>query len=267
MQKWLYSLILLSISFFAGACHQGVAYVAGKQDYPPISWNNDGIMDGIAFDVMSEILAEKNIRIERVPPHPWKRILKSAGKGEIDIIVSIRETEERRGYLHFVPTALLSTAQNVFFLDNQSIKTREDLIGKMGGITLGVRFDGEFDVFAKRHLQFDEVALLQQNIRKLQSKRIDYFISPLLTTLHYMHNNRTLRQNDGPNITYLAHPLFTANEKVAISMKSDCSALADYIDKRLAEYHSQGIIDRVLEEQFIRWGNITRIMDEVSRHQ
>jgi len=243
----------------AFGCDDGVATVAGKPDFPPLSWQKDKKLQGIAYSVIEQVLSELNIKVEVKPAVPWKRVLQESRIGDVDFVVAVRETQERKEYLEFVPTPMMESAQNVFYRSNESFETLNDLKGKIGGVTLGLRFNDEFTKFANENLDLKKVPKLKQNILKLRSNRIDYFISPLLPTLHFIHQN-----NIKADINFMLNPLFVIEEKVAVSKKSSCIKYIAEIDKRLRLLTESGKIDSLLEANLQQWDVMSSVMEKVN---
>lgn len=263
MCKWFsLSLMLGLLHCFvpvALGCDNGVATVAGKPDFPPLSWQKDKKLQGIAYSVIEQVLGELDITVQVKPAVPWKRVLQEGRNGEVDFIVAVRETQERAEYLEFVPTPMMESAQNVFYRSDESFETLQDLKGKVGGVTLGLRFNDDFTKYASENLDLKKVPKLKQNILKLRSNRIDYFISPLLPTLHFIH------QNDiKADINFMLNPLFVIEEKVAMSKKSSCIKHIAEIDKRLRLLSESGKIDNMLEAKLQQWDVMSSVMEKVN---
>ena len=264
MSKFFVVIVAL-LSFYrvaAAGCDDGVAVIAGKTDFAPLSWQQEDTLDGIAFTMMKKIMGELDIALDVNPPAPWKRVLKMTSTGEVDILVTVRDTDERRESMQFVPTTMLESAQNVFYRSGDVFENIDDLTGKVGGVTLGLRFSDQFSVFAKEKLDLQKVPRLKQNILKLQSGRIDYFISPLLPTLHYIHQNKI-----DTNISFMLKPLFVSEEKVAISKKSSCLKHIDYISKRIQQLNDSGEVDALLENDFQKWNVMSSVMNKINNSE
>lgn len=226
---------VLTYSIAGASCDGGTVVVSGKTGYPPISWRTSQGLDGLGYSVIEKILPNQSIG--RSSALPWRRVLKMAEKGKIDIIVGIRETEERSKFLTFLPTPLMDVSQNIFYMRGSGIQSREDLKGKVGGYISGTVFDPNFEEYAKRNLNLRGVASLDQNLKKLSSGRIQYLLSPLLPTIHYIKEN-----NFDIDIAFIAAPIFTTNERIAISKKSACLSKLDAMDSNLRALKNQDYI-------------------------
>jgi len=252
-------LFFLAFCRVATACEDGIATIAGKIDFAPLSWQQKDRLDGIAFTMMRKIMGELDISLNVQSPAPWKRVLKMTSMGEVDLLVTVRESEERLTSMQFVPATMLESAQNVFYRRGDTFENIDDLTGKIGGVTLGLRFSDQFNAFAKEKLDLQKVPRLKQNILKLQSGRIDYFISPLLPTLHYIHQNKI-----DTDISFMLKPLFVTEEKVAISKKSSCLKHIAYISKRIEQLNESGEVDTLLEDDFQKWNVMSSVMNKIN---
>jgi len=229
-------------------CNSGTVLVSGKSDYPPISWAQNKQLTGLGYIVTGEILKSLGLKMEITSAKPWKRILNDAEDGEIDILVGIRENSERQNLFDFVPTTLIESSQNSFFMKGTQISTMEDLKGKKGGIIAGSSFSEEFDKFATEFLRLLPVKTLTQNLKKLERNRIDYIISPLLPTIHHIKQNHLKI-----DISFVASPLFTLDEKIAISKKSSCKKHLAYFNQKLQEMHENDFVYEQFDELTEEW--------------
>lgn len=160
--------------------------VSANADNAPISFDNQGDLMGIGFDLFGRLIADLNTPIEITRPYPWKRVLRNSKYGDVDIIIGVQKSAERMQYLDFVEPAFTSTAHTVFFKKDKKnvIKSKEDLKRFREGITLGSTLDEKFTNFMMTHLTLDRVATVEQNYLKLMAGRVDYFIAPLLPTIN-----------------------------------------------------------------------------------
>ncbi len=227
--------VLFAFPLANASCDEGTVIASGKTGYPPISWRTPKGLGGLGYSVIEKILPNQSV--ERSTPLPWRRVLKMAEQGDIDIIVGIRETEERRKYLTFLPTPLMDVSQNIFYLRGSGIRSRNDLKGKAGGYISGTVFDPYFEEFAKNNLRLEGVSSLEQNLKKLARGRIQYLLSPLLPTIHYIKEN-----NFDIDIAFIATPIYTTSERIAISKNSACLSQLEMMDSKLQALKNQDYI-------------------------
>jgi len=235
----------------AANCTDGTVLISGEPTYPPLSWRHqDGKLRGASIDLVKDIFAEKNIKVLTDAGGPWKRIVLRAKQGKVDMLVGIRRTPEREAFLRFIDPPITPAAQAIFIRKQDEFSYGEwaDLKGKVGGTTLGVSFDGEFDAYAKQHLHIEQVKTVEQNFKKLAAHRIDYILGPLLPTLLYAE-----KSGDRYKIKFIRTPFMIINEYVAFSKQSDCQQYAPYFEKRIAEKIAEGAMDELLEKQYSLW--------------
>jgi len=249
--KKLTKLFVLLVMIFSShlvlsACGDKDIIVSGKPGYPPVSWGQNGELTGLGYTVVKGLITHKAVVKTRVLP--WKRVLVMAEQGMIDVVVGIRETPERSKHLAFIHTPLIEVSQNVFHLKGTVINSKLDLKTKKGGFISGTVFNAEFAKYAKNNLTLSSVDTLEQNLKKLEYGRIQYFISPLLPTIHYINKNHM-----DIDIAFMAEPLFTTIEKIAISKASSCVTLLDGMDKALQAMHQQDFIYQQFDLLTVKW--------------
>jgi len=238
-------------------CDSGTVIVSGKSDYPPISWSKNKQLTGLGYVVTEKILKSLGLKMKKSSVKPWKRILNEATNGDVDILVGIRENSSRKAIFDFVPTSLIESSQNAFFMRGTQIKTVDDLKGKTGGIISGSSFSESFDKFATEFLRLVPVKTLSQNLKKLEKNRIDYIISPLLPTVHFIRQNNLII-----DVSFVASPLFTLDEKIAISKKSSCIKHLAYFDKKLQEMHENDYVYEQFDELTEEWN----VLEYLKKH-
>ena len=247
-------LLFNSISLKAD-CDDGTVVISGKPEYSPISWNAENQLTGLAYPTMKEIIKQinqqknLNLTLEITPPLPWKRAVIMAEQGHIDMLVGIRKTPNRAKHLTFISPPLIESAQNIFTLKDSHILSREDLVGKTGGIRAGIDLPPVLAMFAKKqNLVFEKVQSTNQNLQKLKLKRLDYVIAPMLPTIHYMREKEI-----DINLEITPQPLFISKERIAISKKSNCLKYIDQISTQLKALHRNGFIDDEFDKLTQDW--------------
>ena len=111
---------------------------------------------------------------------PLKRCLKLLEAGEADIGIGLRQTPERRQYLHFLATPYRHTSADRVFLMRRGDKRRltryEDLSGLRIGVTGGSEYFTRFNEDTR--LLKDEGPNNESSLRKLLLGRVDTVILP-----------------------------------------------------------------------------------------
>ena len=245
----IFSALLASSPFSAKAdCETGPIIISGKEAYPPISFAQDNKLVGVGILALMEIAKSQNLSVEIEKPTPWKRVVNNGARGKTDIVIGLRGTNKSKDDFVFLPTSLIESAQNIFTLKGSSLQSKEHLVGLKGGILSGTTFTPEFEDYAKKNLSISEVRKPEQNLKKLKAGRIDYFIAPLLPTIY-------LIEKSGINIDiiFTPQPLFTVQEKIAISKTSNCIDKIDIFEKLLVELHKNNFINEQFDKMSSHW--------------
>ena len=219
-------------------CINGPIIVSGKEAYPPISFTKDGQLIGLGYSVLNEIAQSLGLDINVTAPTPWKRVVNKGRLGEVDIVIGLRGTSLSGDSFVFLPTPIIESAQNIFSLKGKNLQTKEDLKGLKGGILSGTTFTADFETYAKENLTITNVRTAEQNLLKLKAGRIDYFIAPLLPTIHLIETT-----DIEIDIKFTPKPLFLVRENLAISKKSNCINKQKLFEKALATLSKDGYID------------------------
>ena len=247
----LFSVALLILPFSSwGACEKLI--VSANANNAPISYEKDGKLTGIGFELFNRLLSSFKIPIKKTQPYPWRRTLNYSKNGDIDIIIGVRKTVERMLYLDFIEPAFTSTAHTIFFRKDKKshIKSKADLTRFYGGVTLGMVLNDEFSLFISEHLQIDQVATVEQNFLKLITGRIDYFIAPLLSTINTVQTHYPEQLQE---LAFLSDPISVTNEYIAISKLSHCNAIKTSLSQLLQDVKTNGTFDHWLGDSMANW--------------
>ena len=226
--------------------------VSANANNAPISYEKDGELIGIGFELFNRLFSSFETTIEKTQPYPWRRTLNNSKNGDIDIIIGIRKTVERALYLDFIEPAFTSTAHTIFFQKDKKnlIKSKANLVHFNGGVTLGMVLDDKFSLFMKDQLQIAQVATVEQNFLKLTTGRIDYFIAPLLPTINTV---QTLYPEKLKELAFLSKPISVTDEYIAISKKSQCNAIKKSLSQLLQNVKDNGTFDNWLGDSMANW--------------
>ncbi len=220
-------------------------------DYPPLSWADDKGLRGVSFDLAALALDRLGVAYEIRAVGPFPRILREAQKGEIDLITSLKNIEERRAYLAFTDTPIARNPIAVFVRAGAQFpyQGRDDLRGLRGAMVQGNRFGEDFDAFLRAHLTIDPVAGIRQAFQMLERGRVDYVLTGYLTGQSYIVRNH--REDAFTSV----RPFVTDAQNFAAFVKtSPCAALLPQFDAILAELIAQGEFDRLLKKNLTALG-------------
>ncbi|NMF89377.1 substrate-binding periplasmic protein [Aromatoleum petrolei] len=235
------SVALALCGLAAGA--QGATFSAcGHPAYPPVSWVTQGQLRGLAPEVVRGIFREMGHELRTEPLGNWKRCLLEAQEGRVDVVVAAYRTSERERRLAFSIQYLVADPIVLFVRrDRQFAFSRwSDLEGKTVGLLLGDSFGERFDRFAEARLKVERVSRSEQNVRKLALGRIDFMPVGLRTW-----RLQGQRLGYGDEIMRLPKPLVTEHYYVAVRRGSPLESLLPHIDRRLAEMHADGSLQRL----------------------
>lgn len=252
--RWLVVWAVLFVAYPSGprAEMAGCSKVlfSAHPEYPPFHWRQGNVIVGASVDITLRIFAEMGLLAEPRYVGPWPRVLKNAEHGEIDLIVALKDTPERREYLDFTSAPIFANPMAVFVRADASwvFSQWEDLIGRRGGVNSGDRYGGGFDEFLSRHLTVEGSDNLDSNFKKLLAGRTDYFITGLHTGRAYLLANGLDAQ-----VRAMAEPVTSGDIFNGFSRNSPCRALVAHFNRRLGEMWADGTIQAALEDNLHKW--------------
>lgn len=224
-----------------------VVYSTNPQ-YPPYDWEVPGGFDGASIELL-KMAMPPGLPL-KLAVYPWRRSLYLAELGEIDLLVSLRITPERSGYLVFTPHRAFPNPIVVFARKDRKFpfKSWHDLKKLRGGVSAGDTFGGGFDDYWRMYLTVEEAPSMRENFKKLDSGHIDYFVTSRYVGEAYLAKNRPEHE---------IIPLFPAVSSFDIhfgfSKRSACAPLAGYVGRRLAELDKKGTPERLLRKHLKRY--------------
>mgnify|MGYP002352027387 CR=1 FL=1 len=222
------------------AC-QEIVY-ATNPHYPPYDWSvGDAAYDGATIELL-EMAAPEGVRLKPVVL-PWKRAMLLAGEGRIDLLASLRITPERSQYLRFTSHRAFPNPIVAFIREDRRFPYEkwDDLKDKTGGVSLGDTFGGGFDAYLRAHLRVEEAPSMEENFRKLDSGRIDYFVTSLYAGQAYQATHRPAH-----SVVALSPPISEQDIHFGFSQRSPCLPLLDRLSARLEELDAQGVPEQLL---------------------
>ncbi|MBL8473033.1 MAG: transporter substrate-binding domain-containing protein [Rhodocyclaceae bacterium] len=224
--------------------------MSAHPDYPPYQWKEEDRIVGASVDIAGRILDELGVKWQADSVGPWKRVLKSAENGQIDMILSLRDTPERRNFLQFTgapsfpnPTAVFMAAARRFDYHGWP-----DLRQRRGGIAAGDKFGEEFDRYAAQNLSLEETDTPVANFHKLAAGRLDFVLTGLYTGRAQLAALRLEAQ-----IVALQPVVNSSQVHLGFALTSACRALIPKIDARLREFARDGTSEAALERNLVRW--------------
>ncbi|WP_052360017.1 substrate-binding periplasmic protein [Solidesulfovibrio alcoholivorans] len=226
----------------APACQELV--YATNPHYPPYDWSiGEATYAGATIELL-EMAAPEGVRLKPVVL-PWKRALLLAGEGKIDLLASLRITPERSQYLRFTSHRAFPNPIVAFVRADRRFPYEkwDDLRDKTGGVSLGDTFGGGFDAYMRAQLHVEEAPSMEENFRKLDSGRIDYFVTSLYAGQAYQATHRFAHP-----VVALSPPISEQDIHFGFSLRSPCLPLLERLSARLEELDAQGVPERLLRK-------------------
>jgi len=222
--------------------------VSGNPYAPPVVWEENKKLRGVAPDLAGTILDELSIPYATRVMRNWEIVQDAAKEGEIDLLVSAYKNDERATYLNFsIPylaqqTVIVVEKGKEFHLPGWSA-----LKGKKGVSGSGESYGQKFDAFISENLDVSYYTL-ERAINTLNLGEADYLIIDLYTALVYTY---LLRGEDA--VTILDPPVTVENFHLAIAKDSPLNNHLDSINQKLKELIDSGRVNDLLISHFDQW--------------
>ncbi len=105
--------------------------IAFDGEFPPFSFVNDeGIIEGVAVEIISLLSRRLGIDFEIYPHTEWSRVYEAAVSKQADVVATMVNRPERRTWFLFTQPYLNKSLVIITRKDNFSIKRRTDIAGK-----------------------------------------------------------------------------------------------------------------------------------------
>ncbi|MBB4287182.1 substrate-binding periplasmic protein [Roseospira goensis] len=180
--RWVVALVFsLILVATAQAGASGTALRVATDEWPPYEYTVNGKIEGVSVAILKAVLDSMGVEIASLSVYPWSRAVTMTEAGRTDVVFSgahIRSREETLWY----PQTPLVTSQWVVFVraaDKERLRFESwaDMTKGRLGVVRGYRYDDDFDLFYKRHLDFEVVNENRHNFLKLVSGRVDYVVA------------------------------------------------------------------------------------------
>ena len=192
---------------------------------PPLHFF-DGKPLGISVDYLNLIAKRAGFTVQYVTDIPWSKALDDIKKHEtIDLLLTAKETPERRNHMAFTKDYLLMPWV-IFAQKDSSIGSMEDLMDKT------VAVERDYVMHKKLAAEYPDIKLLikgtsQEAIEAVATGGADAYIGNLTIGVYIV------RQNNLNNVKVAASTPF-GNHDQAMAIRDDWPELAGIIDKGLA---------------------------------
>ena len=239
----------------AGKCDRLVA--TGAADNPPFLWRdpqNPKRLIGANADLLGQIADSLDLKLDLLYTGDRTKALEEVRSGRVDVLADATLTVQRLEELDFVHPAILQL-QTVSWVRNEPgffYASREDLGGHAGLIAGTSRFGSEFDAFAKKHLQLQQVADLAQGLKRIVAGNGDYL-------LHERYSAVAAADALGllDKVQRLEPPVVGRDMHLAISHDSACNDpwLRGQLARKMTELRAAGVPEQLVAHNLTVWKN------------
>lgn len=207
--------------------------VATHPHYPPFHYWQDNEIKGPSVSITETLSADLNVSVRWAPQMPWKRVLAEVSQGNIDMVMGLKDSADRKAYMLFSDVPVFANPMSVFVKTESAsaFQTWIDLIGKTGTISAGDQFGDEFDRFAGQFLTLQTAPDPVKAMQMLELGRSDYVVMGRLTGQQVLQD---LHSNDST----ISAPILINSGFVYLGMSktSDCAPLMPEINQLLKKY-------------------------------
>lgn len=243
------SILVLLLSLNPGAAFsQDVFVLSGNPYAPPVVWEENKQLRGVAPDIARTILDELLLPYTTRVLRNWELVQQAAENGTVDLIVSAYKNDERAAYLNFsIPYLAQQTVVIVEKGKEFHLAGWSALKGKKGVSGIGESYGRKFDAFIAENLDVSYFPL-ERAIKALNLGEADYLIIDLYTALIY---SSLLQGEDA--VTILDPPVTVESFHLAIAKDSPLNKHLDAINEKLEERIASGAVDKLLISYFDQW--------------
>lgn len=234
------SLIVLALLALPVAAQQGTETVeprmvtVGVNHAPPYRIIENGHRSGLYIDIFEAIADRLSWKVH-YREAPFRRVLKMAEQGQVDIVLGPLKTSQREQFLDFVVPAFPPERKLFFYqTGTHRIERYQDLYGRVIGVLEGATYFPRFDHDDKL---MKEPAPRYRNLMLMMEKgRVDVVIAPELVGKYAVEEL---------DLSVAVSPFFVPGERsyIAVSKNSDVIAYTDEIRAAFKRIEMDGIYD------------------------
>lgn len=227
---------------------------SGNAEYPPYLWRSaqdEYRLDGAVAALMERIGKEAGVEIRLIFTGPWGRTQEELAAGRIDVIAGAFFTRARSERMDYLYPAFQQTRSLVWVHEDKPFEYSgfADLRGRQGITVINNSFGQAFDDYARDNLSIHQVGSLEQGLRMLSGKRVDYVIYEEQPGLAYA------RKLQIPGLKTLPQPVSGEALYMTMSKKSPCNTdeLKQRLQAALQKSVQEGWMVTLLEQAQQRW--------------
>ncbi len=247
----LYSILLWTLVINTAIADSACILTMGWEPWRPYQYlNKKNQLTGLDIELIQAVVINMGCKL-KFEKMPWKRLLKQAKDGKVDLVSGATITEERKKWAYFSNPYRTET-MGVFVRKNNSSKYPFKSIADITqskfnlGINSGVYYGSLFkklmkDPKFKKRIQV--VTNYKQNVPKLLLGRIDGFIANVISGVDELRVKNVLDKVE-------LHPMIVSSttNSVILSKKSVKFEMVDKFNKSLSELKQSGKYEKILNK-------------------
>lgn len=190
-----------------------VLRVHNELDWPPFNFNSDGRPQGYSIDYMNMLAEKLGFQVDYVTGPSWDEFLQMMRDGDLDVMLNIADTRQRREFLSFTEPYVDATAGIYVHESRTGVSTLNDLAGRTIAVPRGFFFQ---EILARNYPEI-ELLLVEDVLASLEAVafgRADATIGKI-GVLNYV-----ISQHFIPNLELsgqLTDPRFTSEMNLAVA--------------------------------------------------
>jgi PAS domain S-box-containing protein len=201
-------------------------HLAPEGNYPPFSFAQNGVWQGISADYLALIEDRLKVRFQVLAPQNLDAILKLAQAGKADLVTSLKSTPERDQYLVFTPPYVRVPTVVVTRNGNSMGKWPEAFTGKSVAVGNGYGVQRYLET-AYPGIALTLVADDLDGLRKLAFGEVDAIIMDVASASYFIEHEKI----SGLRI----HSAFEYEYALSFAVRKDLLVLRDVLTKALQE--------------------------------
>lgn len=231
------SIFISVISFRAFATKPTV--ILGVPHWPPYTIDKNDFIGGLDVELFA-ILSERIGFDLKLVSCPWKRCLRMAELGQVDVVSSMLKTPERAIFIDFVSPAYYSSSKVFYVRASQSseINHYDDLAKLLIGTTAGHNNDEHFD----KDESLNKVAMVDESslVDMLLKGRIDTFVSEERFADIVIHTKHLQGQVRKSNFMFAGMEAY-----IGVSKQTKYTDLHNALCQQISNMLKDGTLDKI----------------------
>jgi len=122
--------------------------VHNELNWPPFNYNEDGKSTGYSIDYMNMLASKVGLKVDYISGPSWGEFLEMLKKKELDVMLNIVKTQDRKTYINFTDPYLFASA-GIYTNPTKKLKIKniDDLNGKIVAIPKGFFYQEIFEKY------------------------------------------------------------------------------------------------------------------------